>query len=269
MTLTQQIQKEFNDELLLSSQIADMVIQDNPNKIYLELEEYGFNHITNLSDAKTIETKNKNVSLVKEYKRFLVEREMVSDKKLITFAKLHGILKKYNLYMGTISGYIKELPRKNAEEVLNYLKQITNKKYPYDERNIWKRPYTYLSFPTSPEKHPYSFLLDKEHYKSFNPEIYKHGMNRMLIKDSIHLFICAPLDSFKKENRFCFENQVFWNSDLKFNLNPLEIPNPDPIILSPIGHPNNSDITKLGLFEIVTAWDRESMDSEIFNVKNN
>ena len=32
---------------------------------------------------------------------------------------------------------------------------------------------------------------------------------------------------------------------------------------------NDLFITKLGLFEIVTAWDRESMDKEIFNVKNN
>jgi len=243
MTIAQQVQKDLVKELLSSCNLEVPEVEVvEADSIYLQLKGLGIGQAEQVRKAEAEMAKRNNINrlnVVNSTIKTLLSNPLYG--KTITFAKLCKVLAKYNLHIGKASDYIKEIPIKNAKEILEYAKTK-------------RTQYFYRSAGTIPLS---TLLLDERaEYRSSGVE---------------NLYICGSLDNFREsKDRHTIGREIVYNSSLNAAGFRLEkgVPSPDPIVVNLILTGNN-EVDKLGLFDIVTAWDREAADPEILDEKKN
>lgn len=240
MTKAAQVQRDLVKELLDASniQVADIEVTD-AQTIYASLTAIeGFNNTQHANDVALLKVRRENTQIISTLKQKLTMLARNPNFKVTTLARLLPILEKYDLYLGSVSNYIKEIPIKNAKDILEYQK-IIHSRSQYCVACAGSMPLTYS-------------IVNNSH------------------TNGTSYFICGSLDNFADtKDRVVVEREVIYDPNMKrvFKLQN-GAPDPDPIVIHPI-ITGNRDIDKYGLIDIVTAWDREALDPVVTNEKMN
>lgn len=243
MTTAQKIQRDLVRELLSGEHLQVKDVETvHVDEIYLRLKDLGIGNAKEVRVAEIASAKSRSLEALNSTKQQL--HSLVTNPlygKTITFTRLCKVLEKYDLVIGKASDYIKEIPLKNAKEIVEYC-NTKRSQYYFDYVGV-------VPLPTLLKEH-------RARHSSTKPDT---------------LFICGSIDNFRQsKDRHLIGREVIYNSNL--NIPGLELkngePNPDPIVLNLI-LTGNHEVDKIGIFDIVTAWDREAKDPEIFNEKLN
>lgn len=189
-------------------------------------------------------TTSSKIEEIKKFKRKLDEIGVKYPYKIISYGQIVEILNKYDLYIGSSSKYIEDIPKSNMEQLKYYLEKIDKEVcLCYGEK-----------LPISSQD---GQEISKNRYSNYNEY---HNPT---------LYICAPNTAFDKKNRTVIGREFIYDTFLKPKFKMLANPIiKDPIVLNPLNI--EGEIAKsLKLFHVVTAWGPESMEGNVFNQQMN
>lgn len=211
------------------------------------LDDLGFRNVSIVDQKnnykKTVEEINKEKNQ-KSYVSESIEKniEVFTNTfpfhKFILYSQVIRICEDYNLYLGPVSFYKGDIPKKNINEIKNF---------PFD---------TYKS----------SGFNRRLRFESHEP-ICNQRVEKEHFSNEISLYICAPLNEFNRKKTNIIGKEIYEN---KLDLNPLRIEIPkkmpkDPIVLLPVRTKGLNDPG----FIVITKWGKEAEDSRLVVPMNN
>lgn len=243
-TISKKIKKEIDEALIeVKSPIKPEI---NTSSEYELLGRMGLD-VIETRKVKTYKITEEAYKDELNYFNFITELKKNPNYKIVDFKTLDSVMKRWNLVMGPLSQYRKELPIKNAKEFITYNELLKSNKRGHS---------TIMAYPET----PYSLSSSEA-----NNDIEAYRLRyKTRPRDVNYYYIIAPKEDFEQTNIQTCGTQLYWhdfNYSIKFKPDP--IPNPDPIIVRGI-----ADYSK-NIFDIVTAWGREAGDKDIVNTNFN
>lgn len=209
----------FNEETLITKE---------QEKLYESILKFGGVEVENVKNYLSKKEKDNTTTSLNQLKKKVSELQLNPRWKIITYGSLMNILREHNLVLGPLTKYIKEIPSKNAKEMIDYCDKLRTQ---------------YTLYPGTP-----LFNFDERNN-------YSSDRLACVPIEDIRFYVCASIDNFKKQNRHKIGEEIFYDASLKPPFE-FEVPNPDPIVVSPL-------IWQFGnqrflLIDVVTSWDREA-----------
>lgn len=259
MTTAEKV-KQIHSEFHTSFQLAEEQLMNVINKLQEKIG--GFEQPQNLEiynnlggifpQSRSVTTRshvqNTTQRTNKDLQDYLLFKKEIADfkekfpnYKLISYAQVDEILKKWDLYLGPTIKYVEQIPPQNAKEVVDYL-NITC-------RDLSIRVFANISRPLCAT----GFCVQET-----NRDWY--GKSNILSSNN-KLYICAPMSHFDKKDINILEREIYYQETPTFKMIPATKVM-DPIVLAPLVFKSTIG-QNLKMFHVVTAWGPESEDSYV------
>jgi hypothetical protein len=175
---------------------------------------------------------------LEEINRF---KKLYPNNRLIAYAQIDEILKRWDLYMGISTKFVGEIPTENAKQIADYIKLGNS-------LGSSKTRHDYFGYSTTYDYKYIEYRIDQPTFSPRNPS-----------KESSipNLYICAPMDNFNPIDMQVCEREIFYTKGPKFRMVPATVM--DPIVVSPLNFYSNIG-RQLRIYHVVSAWGPESKD---------
>jgi len=242
---TEEKVKQIHQEFHTSFQVAEEQLMNVINKLQEKVSGYQkpedqevYQNLGSIfPNSKSVVTRNNSQNVVKKFnvdlndyllfkKEVTFFKESYPQYKLISYAQVDEILRKWDLYVGPTGKYVEQIPPQNGKEIVDYLKI-----------NI-SRARTTIDTPLCAT--PFS----QDYCRGFS-----------------NLYICAPLSHFEKRDLNTLEREVYYQESPTFKMIPATKVM-DPIVLAPLVFQSNIG-ENLKMFHVITAWGPEAEDSYV------
>lgn len=222
-TIATQVHNKIAQKLIETSFMEnDFLLSKEKEELYSSIFQFGGHQVENVKEVLSLKEKDKIKESRNTLRHKIAELKLDPRWKIITYGSLMGILKEYNLVLGPLQNYIKEIPEKNANDMVEYARCERTAFVPYGGNPLFNFKSSHLYYSQS---------------------------------NSLKFFVCASTDNFEK-NYIRIGEEIFYDADLPPVKFTFAEPNPDPIIVSPLIFEINEQ--KVLLIDHVTSWDREA-----------
>lgn len=262
--LKKQEHKAEKSVLLIGA--GDPVIEENRN-IYRTLKDIG---IVNASFNKELEQEDNLILQSRQENNFTSALnsliQFYPKNRIISYPDLHSVLVKYDLFLGPLAAYTKEIPKDKAQQLIE-LFEYEKRKFTTICNNYVLDSYS--NFKDSVKIGTLAGMINK------NPDLGNIEAHYSYSNQSFGYYIVAPKTDFVKKDSYLISREICYSSISKgnFKLSKINFTNPfttttnaldsmvpkDPIIVRPW------QVKGKLYFVIGPAWDREQFDPKIFN----
>lgn len=222
-TIAEEVQNKLAKHLVEVNVFEEVKnsFDDETKSAYQFIKKIGGRKVSNVLQMTKEEDENKNPEALNLLKQKIKELQLDPRWKIITYGSLMNILTEHNLVLGGLNKYEKEIPEKNAKKMLEYSKCERTHIHPVD----------------------YSPLFN------FKQNIY-------YTPSDLKFYVCASADNFQSHMRNQIGQELVYSNVFEKQKFEWSLPNPDPIIVSPLIYEFNGN--RFLLIDVVTSWDREA-----------